>query len=443
MTAPAAPGPPTGTPTATPTAAPTAAQLTRAQTRTLRVLVLAQALGAVGITIGIATASLLARDLSGRDSLAGLAQTCQVLGAAVASWYLAGLMSRRGRRVGLVGGWLLGASGGAVVVVAGAVGSMLLLLAGAVLLGSATAANSGARYAATDLAVADRRARSLAVVVWATTIGAVAGPNLTGPAAGLATTVGLPPLTGPFLVATAGMLVAALVIGLLLRPDPLLLAREAAGPPTGPPTGTSWSRVRAAVADRPALGWAVAGLAGAHAAMVAVMVMTPLHMEHGGSDLRVIGLVISIHVLGMFAFAPVVGWLADRFGRSRVLGAGGAVLLLALALCGAAPEGGSYRITAGLFLLGLGWSLATVSASTLVADLAPLEVRTDVQGASDLLMNVAAAAAGGLAGVVVGVAGYPALALGAVLLAGLVILAAVRTAAHPDRDHDGLAQLPG
>ncbi|WP_343899171.1 MFS transporter, partial [Nocardioides aquaticus] len=231
--------------------APSAEEVTRAQTRTLRVLVLAQALGAVGITIGIATASLLARDLSGRDSLAGLAQTFQVLGAAVASWLLARLMSRRGRRIGLVSGWLLGAAGGAVVVVAGAVGSMLLLLAGAVLLGSATAANSGARYAATDLAVADRRARSLAVVVWATTIGAVAGPNLTGPAAGLATALGLPALTGPFLVATAGMLVAALVIGVLLRPDPLLLARAAAGPPVGPPTGTSWSRVRAAVAETP------------------------------------------------------------------------------------------------------------------------------------------------------------------------------------------------
>jgi len=422
--------------------APSPAELTRAQGRTLRVLVLAQAVGAVGITIGIATASLLARDLSGRDDLAGLAQTFQVLGAAGASWLLARLMSRRGRRVGLVAGWLLGAAGAAVVVVAGAVGSMLLLLAGAVLLGSATAANSGARYAATDLAVADRRARSLSVVVWATTIGAVAGPNLTGPAAGLATTLGLPALTGPFLVATAGMLLAALVVGLLLRPDPLLLARAAAGPPTTAPVGTSWSRVRLAVADTPALGWAVAGLAGAHAAMVAVMVMTPLHMEHGGSGLRVIGVVISVHVLGMFAFAPVVGWLADRFGRPRVLGAGGVVLLLALALCASAPEGGSARITAGLFLLGLGWSLATVAASTLVADLAPLEVRTDVQGAADLLMNLAAATAGALAGLVVAVAGYPALAVGSVALAGLVLLAAVRTLAPSCPDEDRLAESP-
>ncbi len=412
---------------------------TLVQARTLQVLVVAQAVGAVGITIGIATASLLARDLSGRDSLAGLAQTFQVLGAAGASWGLARLMSRHGRRVGIATGFLLGALGSATAVVAGAVGSMTLLLLGAVLLGSATAANSGSRYAATDLAVADRRGRSLAVVVWATTIGAVAGPNLTGPAASLAQGLGLPALTGPFLVGTVGMLLAALVVGVLLRPDPLLVARELAGVVPGEPSGTSWSRAREAVRERPALGWAVAGLVGAHAAMVAVMVMTPLHMEHGGAGLRVIGVVISVHVLGMFAFAPLVGLLADRVGRERVLGAGGLTLLAALALASLAPEGSSPQIFGGLFLLGLGWSLSTVAASTMIADLAPLEARTDVQGSADLVMNVGAAAAGALAGPVVGLAGYPTLAAAAVALAALVILAAARAHALAPR----LAQLSG
>ncbi len=415
-----------------------------AQARTLRVLVLAQAVGAVGITIGIATASLLARDLSGSDSLAGLAQTFQVLGAAIASYLLARLMSRRGRRVGLVAGWLLGAAGAATAVLAGVVGSMLVLLLGAVLLGSATAANSGARYAATDLAPIERRGRSLSIVVWATTIGAVAGPNLTGPAASLARSLGLPALTGPFLIGTIGMLGAALVVVVGLRPDPLLLAREVAGVVPGEPAGTSWGRAREAVRSTPALGWAVTGLAGAHAAMVAVMVMTPLHMEHGGAALRVIGVVISVHVLGMFAFSPLVGLLADRLGRERVLGAGGLTLAAALALAAVSPEGSSVQIFGGLFLLGLGWSLATVAASTMVADLAPLEARTDVQGSADLVMNVAAAAAGGLAGVVVGVAGYPALALATLALAGVVVLAAVRAhaSARTAASEPGLAQLP-
>src|SRR5690606_29828291 len=124
--------------------------------------------------------------------------------------------------------------------------------------------------------------------------------------------------------------------------------------------------VRAAFRQHPVLVAATAGLTGAHATMVAVMVMTPLHMEHGGAELRLIGVVISVHVLGMFAFSPVAGWVADRWGRGRTLGVGGAVLLVSLALSGSSPEGSSWQIFAGLFLLGLGWSVATISASTLL-----------------------------------------------------------------------------
>ncbi|HWM74921.1 MAG TPA: MFS transporter, partial [Nocardioides sp.] len=356
------------------------------QRRTVRVLVLAQAVGALGITIGIATASLLARDLSGSESLAGLAQTAQVLGAAVASYLLARVMSRKGRRVGLATGYLVGGAGGALAVVAGVVGSMLLLMAGAALLGSATAANSGARYAATDLAPEESRARALSVVVWATTIGAVVGPNLTGPSAAVSRWLDIPELTGPFAIGAAGMVLAALVVGILLRPDPLLVAREVAGKPAVEPSGTSWDRARSAVREHPVLGYAVAGLAAAHAAMVGVMVMTPLHMEHGGAELKVIGIVISVHVAGMFALSPLVGMLTDRLGRERVLAAGGAILVLSLLLCAWAPEGAHWQIFAGLFLLGLGWSFAMVSSSTMIADHAPLDARPDVQGAADLVM---------------------------------------------------------
>jgi MFS family permease len=162
--------------------------------------------------------------------------------------------------------------------------------------------------------------------------------------------------------------------------------------------------------------------------MVGVMVMTPLHMEHGGADLRIIGIVISVHVLGMFAFSPLVGALADRFGREPVLGSGGVVLLVALALCALSPEGSSAQIFGGLFLLGFGWSCTTVAASTMIADHAPLESRTDVQGTADLVMGVTAAFAGGAAGVVTGWFGYPTLAVTTVSLALVVVLSAVRSA---------------
>ncbi|MGH3348599.1 MAG: MFS transporter [Nocardioides sp.] len=406
--------------------------------RAVRTLVVAQALGGIGITIGVATASLLAREVSGSESQAGLAQTSQVLGAAVASFLLARLMSRRGRRVGQVTGLLLGASGAALAVVAGIVGSMVLLLVGTALLGCSSASNLAARYAATDLAPDTARARALSYVVWATTVGAVVGPNLTGVASALSRKLGIPELTGPFLLAAIGMLVAALVVAVWLRPDPLLVARAVAGVETSGVGGTSWRRARQALTTSRPLLAAVVGLASAHAVMVSVMIMTPLHMEHGGAELSVIGFVISGHVIGMFAFSPVVGWCADRWGRPTMLFVGAALQLLSLLLAGSSPEGSSWQITAGLFLLGLGWSSATVAASATVADLAPLESRTDVQGIADTSMWLTAAVGGGLSGWIVAGWGYPALTGFAAVLAGGVVLAAVviagaRPATRPDR----------
>jgi MFS family permease len=338
-------------------------------------------------------------------------------------------MAHRGRRIGLLTGNVVGAAGAALCVTAGVVGSMTVMLIGSALLGATTAANLGARYAAVDLAEPERRARDLSTVVWSTTLGAVLGPNLTGPAADLADNIGLPRLTGPFVLATVVLLAAALVIGIFLRPDPLLVARERSG--VAAHTRTSWRRVVDVLRTRPVLTAAIAGQACAHAVMVAVMVTTPLHMEHGGAELQVIGFVISLHVLGMFAFSPLVGWGADQAGRAPVLGIGGGTLLVAVVLCGRAPEGTSWEIFAGLFLLGVGWSFATVAAATLVVELAPLEARTDIQGAADLTMGLTAAAAGGVAGLIVGGPGFAWLNVFAGVLACGVLVAAVVAGARP------------
>jgi MFS family permease len=398
-----------------------------AQRRTVSTLVGAQALGALGMTIGIATASLLATDISGSEELAGTAQTAQVLGAAAASWLLARVMAAHGRRIGLVVGYLLGAAGSALAVLAGVLSSMPVLLLGAVLLGATSSATYASRYAATDLAPPDGRGRALATVVWATTVGAVAGPNLTGPSADFADWVGIPELTGPFALGTAGMLLAALVIGLRMRPDPLLVARtlHAAGVADGTHVAEQARPLRVVLAERPVIVAAMVGLAAAHSVMVSVMVMTPLHMQHGGAALKVIGVVISLHVLGMFAFAPLMGSAADRFGPALVLAAGGVVLLAALLLCGRAPEGSSVEIFGGLFLLGLGWSAATVSASTLIAEQAPLSSVTEVQGTTDLVMSLASAIGAGASGLIVGEFGFPTLAGFASVFAFVALAAAV------------------
>lgn len=402
------------------------------QRRTVRSLVATQAVGALGITIALATASLLARDLSGSDSLAGLAQTSQVLGAAVASWTLASVMASRGRRVGLLAGIGFATIGSLLCVVAGAVGSMTLLLFGTFLVGAMTAANAAARYAATDLAAPESRARDLSVVVWATTIGAVLGPNLAQPSARLAVWLGLPPLTGPFLVGALGMAVAAAVVAVLLRPDPLLVARRLTGASATQRRGPGGVLTGAIAVMRvePLVTCAMVAVAAAHAVMVGVMVMTPLHMEHGGAHLHVIGLVISVHVLGMFAFAPLVGWFTDLVGRPRMIILGALVLLVAVALAGISPRGSSWQVFAGLFLLGVGWSFVTIAGSTLLTDRTPLASRTDVQGASDLVMGLAAGAAGGVSGAVVGLLGYGWLNAFAAVLAAVVLgagLVAART----------------
>lgn len=400
------------------------AELAAVERRTITTLVLSQAVGALGVTIGITTAALLAYEVSGSKQQAGLAQTSQVIGAAIFAWVLAAVMSRAGRRPGLAVGYLLGALGGGLAVLAGVIDSMVLLLAGSTLLGATSAAGYAARYAATDLAKPRTRARSLAIVVWATTIGAVAGPNLAGPSAHWARVVGIPELTGPFALGAIGMVIAAAVVWVRLRPDPLLVARREAGQ-SADTGGSSWSRTLAVVRERPAVTAAILGLAAAHAVMVGVMVMTPLHMEAGGADLEIIGVVISVHVLGMFAFAPLVGMLADAIGRPPVMGIGGVLLLVSLMLGAAAPMGSSWQIFSGLFLLGLGWSFATVAASTMLADHVPLNARTDVQGTADLLMNAAAAVAGGLSGVIVGYWDFHVLALLTIVLAVLVVLSAL------------------
>ncbi|MBK1782774.1 MFS transporter [Prauserella cavernicola] len=394
------------------------------QRRTVLVLSVAQVLGGLGVAVGIAVGGLIAADIAGTEGVAGLAQTLGVLGAALAAVPLAWLTRTRGRRAGLVSGLLTGAAGAALVVTASAVRWLPLLFAGLLLFGSATAAGLQARYGATDLAEPRHSARALATVVWATTVGSVLGPNLTEPAGRLGEVVGLPPLAGPFLVTLAAFTVAGLVLFALLRPDPLHLAG------LGTAGGQPHTGLRASLRDLAARPRALVGLcaiAASHVAMVSVMVMTPVHMHHVDVSLTVIGLVISVHILGMYGFSPIVGHLADRAGRVPVIVAGAALMALAAVVSGAAPAHDAVQLGIGLFLLGLGWSCGLVAGSALLSESVPAATRTAAQGVSDLVMNGVAAVGGSLAGVVVALASYGWLAAGAaVLMLGIGGYAAAR-----------------
>jgi MFS family permease len=401
------------------------------QRRTLRVLFSSQVLGGVGVGIGIAVGSLLTEEMSGSATLAGLPQTFSVLGSAVAAVPLARLMGQRGRRPGLAVGYGTGALGAALVVLATLTESLLLVLVGMTLFGVSSATNLQARYAATDLALPDHRSRALATVVWATTVGAVAGPNLMSPSARLGQDVGLPQYAGPFAWAVLAVTVAAGLLLLRLRPDPMRLAQEQHRVGGIEMRRASVRESLAAVASSWRASIGLTSIAVGHTVMVAVMVMTPVHMHDGGMDtLELIGLVISVHVAGMYALSPVVGWLSDRLGRLPVTVAGWVLLLAATALAGTAGPRSSVQLSVGLFLLGLGWSCTLVSGSTLVSESVPGDVRTGVQGVADLVMGLCGAAGGALAGVVVGWAGYGVLNVLAAALVLLVAVAAVSTKAR-------------
>ena len=196
------------------------------QRRTVRVLGGGVALAGLGVTVGITAGGLLARDVAGTDSAAGLGQTAGVLGAAVLAVPLARISSSAGRRAGLAVGYAISVLGAVITVAAAAASSLLLLVVGLFLFGAATACGLQARYAAADLAAPEHRGRALSLVVWATTVGSVLGPNLAAPGADLGTALGLPPLAGAFLVSAVVFAVVALVLLALLRPDPLVLARR-------------------------------------------------------------------------------------------------------------------------------------------------------------------------------------------------------------------------
>ena len=399
-----------------------------AQRRTLVLLSLAQVAGGIGFGAGLSVGILLATDVTDSEGWAGVARTSTTVVAALVALPLARLAVRAGRRVSLSTGWAAAALGSALLVVVAGMPSSpsatLLLVAGLGLAGAGSAASLQSRYAATDLAPAARRSRQLSLVVWSTTVGTVLGPNLGVPGESLSRALGLAPVAGAFVIATAMQLVAAAITA-AMRPDPLLLAaRHGASTNSVEPRPSARAALGRAWALRPAR-LALVALCAAHTVMVAVMTMTPVHMDHHGASLGLVGLTISLHVLGMFAFSPWVGAAADRFGRVPVLVAGAGILLLSLIVSGTSGDSMA-RVTVGLVLLGLGWSCALVAGSALLTESVPDGDRLAVQGGSDAAMNVAAAAGAAASGPLLGLIGFAGLAgFGAVLLAaGLVVATA-------------------
>lgn len=395
------------------------------QRRTIRVLTTGQILSGFGLGSTLSIGALLAADLSGSEAWSGSAATFSTLGAAIWAIPLSRLAYAKGRRVALATGASLAISGALLVITAASLRFFPLLILALFFLGAGSATGLQARFAANDLPSTKTAGRDLSIVVWATTVGAVVGPNMFGPGEYVGHIFGMPPMTGPFLLTIAAQLAASSVFFLGLRPDPLKVAQEMQSAKAAKPKISIRSAFET-LRDHPVAAYAMTSIALSHMVMVSVMSMTPVHMKHDGADLVLVGFVISFHIAGMYAFSPIFGWLADKLGRIQVVILGQVTFVAALIIAGTA---GSDRtaITIGLFLLGLGWSAATVSGSALLSTSLPTDQKTNVQGVSDAAMQLSGAFGGAVAGSVLAIVAFG--GLNAVAMIPVSIVLAISGAA--------------
>ncbi|WP_328875619.1 MFS transporter [Streptomyces sp. NBC_00287] len=406
------------------------------QRRILAVLITSQILSGAGLAAGITVGALLAQDMLGATDLAGLPSALFTAGSALAAVAVGRISQAKGRRPGLAVGYLTGAIGSAGVLAAAVADNPVLLFIALFVYGAGTATNLQARYAGADLAAPAHRARSVSTVLVATTLGGVVGPNLAAPTGDLAESLNIPALAGPFLLAGVAYALAALVLAIWLRPDPLLLARslharqlaaaESAGD-TGPaPVQTETLS--------PTLMLGALTMILTQLVMTAVMTMTPVHMHDHGHGTAASGLVIAIHVGAMYLPSPLTGWLVDRYSRTAVAAAAGLTLLTAGIAAAAAPGDSVALLALALALLGIGWNFGLVSGTAMITDAVPLATRAKTQGLVDVSIAIAGATGGLASGLVVSTTSYPILAISGGILSLAVLPAIAATAnARPAR----------
>jgi MFS family permease len=415
-----------------------ATSLDAARRRSGRALVAGVALGSIGHIAAVTIATIAAAELAGSTALAGAPGASVVGGAALGSALIGWLASRRGRRQALVTGYGIGVAGAVIAILAVIANSFPLLLVGTFFIGFGNSSNQASRYAAADLVAPEKRATAISTAVWAATVGAVVGPNLVPVGGGLMASIGLPETAGAYLVPVVFVGAAAVLTHALLRPDPFEIAHESsrAADDAAPSEGLG------AVLRRPVVISALVALVIGQAVMTLVMTMTPLHMTTHGHGLGAVGIVLSAHTLGMFAFAPISGRMTDRFGPVAVIFLGTAALAASSALAAVAPPAEEGLLLFSMFLLGFGWNLGFVAGSALLTSGVSLVERARVQGLTDALIWSAAAVASAGSGVVVATAGYATLGMLGVALVALPVLVLVTRRSRLARSIHTLGRTP-
>ncbi|WP_285856045.1 MFS transporter [Bacillus pumilus] len=388
--------------------------------RVLFVVSLSQIFGGAGIAAGITVGALLAQQMLGTEAYAGVPIALFTLGSAGSAFIVGKLSQRYGRRIGLSAGFVAGGLGAIGVVIAAMMNSVILLFASLFIYGAGTATNLQARYAGTDLANSKQRATAISMTMVMTTFGAVAGPNLVEMMGKLAVSIGVPALAGPFILSAAAFIVAGLVLFILLRPDPLVIAQKIAIYKAEHGNGNQRDSADQKI-DRKGLTVGATVMILTQIVMVALMTMTPVHMQHHGHGLAEVGIVIGFHIGAMYLPSPITGVLVDKIGRTAMSIASGITLLLAGLLAAFAPSDSMILLIIALSLLGLGWNFGLISGTAQIVDSTEPSTRAKTQGTLDVFVALAGASGGALSGMIVANTSYAALSLSGGILSLILI----------------------
>ncbi|PAQ15507.1 MFS transporter [Bacillaceae bacterium SAOS 7] len=389
--------------------------------RTLLIVVMSQVFGGAGLAAGVTVGALLAEEMLGTNSLAGMPAALFTLGSALAAWLVGRFSQRYGRRFGLAAGFITGGIGAIGVVTAAAFDQVFLLFVSLFIYGAGTATNLQARYAGTDLAAPKQRATAISVAMVSTTFGAVAGPNLVSVMGEFAIFIGIPALAGPFILAAVAFILAGLVLLIFLRPDPLIVAKALADAKISDDSKQSVQKVEATAIHKRGMMVGATVMVLTQIVMVAIMTMTPVHMKHHGHGLSEVGMVIGIHIAAMYLPSLVTGFLVDKVGRTIMAIASGVTLLSAGLLAAFAPTDSMLGLTTALALLGLGWNFGLISGTALIIDSTSPSTRAKTQGTVDVLVALAGASGGAMSGMVVAHSSYATLSLAGGVLALLLV----------------------
>ncbi|MDK8642180.1 MFS transporter [Niallia taxi] len=393
--------------------------------KTLKIVIISQSFGGAGLAAGITVGALLAQDMLGTESAAGIPNALLTLGSAGAALLIGRLSQRFGRRLGLASGFLTGGLGAIGVIIAASLTSIVLLFVSLLLYGAGTASNLQARYAGTDLATTKQRATAVSMAMVSTTLGAVSGPNLVGVMGGFANTIGVPALAGPFILAAFAFILAGLVLLILLRPDPLVVSTAIASGQVKVGMLQDERNIEGNKSNKRGVMTGATVMVLTQFVMSSIMTMTPVHMGHHGHSLREVGLVIGYHIGAMYLPSPLTGLLVDKVGRKAIAVAGGIILGASGILAIFTQSNSMTLLISALVLLGLGWNFGLISGTALIVDAAHPSVRAKTQGSVDVWLALSGAAGGGLSGIIVSIYSYEILSLIGAALALLLILVVV------------------